>query len=566
MEVMVYQVKGSSWITLDRTIDQLFWGMQGVEIVGGGVRFPSLGQAYEWIGEPYSRNAISATALEMEDWKGRAQPIQHLEYRAQRLQRWLAGRSLLWPEVRSFVAYQQGAKVREDKLRSTVQWLHLTGRAELLPGVTQTRAPKNRQCLRCGGGQRRIQQVACARCNGPCLLCESCVMLGGSRSCLPLIRIPFTSEQKGVQRIRLISPPLTSAQRDTMEACQRWFSSTRSELLVWAVTGSGKTEMLLPVLQRVLASGGTVLWTAPRRDVIKELSQRLGQAFPGVKQVTLHGESQEVWEIGQLFIATVPQLIRFYQFFDLVVVDEADAWPLYGDTIWEAAVIRATAAGGKRVAVTATPATPWKKQVKAGELTAVTLPVRYHGYPLPVPKLIKKRSLWARLQQGKSIPSLLSFLDQVVEKKGQALLFVPRVKDAKTLLRWLKNALPSTLYQGCSVVSGREEARGERIAEFRHGKRWLLVTTTILERGVTVPRCHVAVLGADHPIFDQASLIQIAGRVGRSSSYRAGEVHFFTTLYTDVQKDALREIVALNQLAKRCGYLVKEYKEEGEIP
>ncbi len=44
-----------------------------------------------------------------------------------------------------------------------------------------------------------------------------------------------------------------------------------------------------------------------------------------------------------------------------------------------------------------------------------------------------------------------------------------------------------------------------------------LITTTILERGVTFPGIDVIVLKADDEIFSAAALVQIAGRVGRNS-------------------------------------------------
>lgn len=51
-----------------------------------------------------------------------------------------------------------------------------------------------------------------------------------------------------------------------------------------------------------------------------------------------------------------------------------------------------------------------------------------------------------------------------------------------------------------------------------------LVTTTILERGVTLPDIDVIILGADHHNFNSRSLIQIAGRVGRKTSRPTGMV------------------------------------------
>jgi competence protein ComFA len=72
------------------------------------------------------------------------------------------------------------------------------------------------------------------------------------------------------------------------------------------------------------------------------------------------------------------------------------------------------------------------------------------------------------------------------------LLFVPRVSDVPKVVKWLARALG---------VTGSLEERDHRIEQVRLGKQDVLVTTTLLERGVTFPCCHVLVLGLDHPIF-----------------------------------------------------------------
>ena len=82
-----------------------------------------------------------------------------------------------------------------------------------------------------------------------------------------------------------------------------------------------------------------------------------------------------------------------------------------------------------------------------------------------------------------------------------------------------------------------------------------LITTTVLERGITLPRCHVLVVGADHPVFDAPTLVQIAGRVGRSADYRSGEVWFVSAERTEGQLQAVREIRWMNRMARRRGWL-----------
>ena len=72
------------------------------------------------------------------------------------------------------------------------------------------------------------------------------------------------------------------------------------------------------------------------------------------------------------------------------------------------------------------------------------------------------------------------------------------------------------------------------------------MTTTILERGVTVPRCAVAVLAAADPEFSASALIQIAGRAGRAADSPDDPVAFFSDRYTLAMLAARRQIVMMN--------------------
>ena len=67
----------------------------------------------------------------------------------------------------------------------------------------------------------------------------------------------------------------------------------------------------------------------------------------------------------------------------------------------------------------------------------------------------------------------------------------------------------------------------------RDGDYDFLVTTSILERGVTFPEIDVYVLGADDPVFSSSALVQIAGRAGRSQSRPTGRVVFGLIVIVD---------------------------------
>jgi competence protein ComFA len=128
------------------------------------------------------------------------------------------------------------------------------------------------------------------------------------------------------------------------------------------------------------------------------------------------------------------------------------------------------------------------------------------------------------------------------------------VEDVKRVLFWLKHCEPGIYEETCGVFAG-DPHREQTVRQFREGKWRFLVTTTILERGVTLPSIHVVIIGADHPVFTAAALIQMAGRVGRSAAYQSGKVWFLAEEKTEPQNRAKREIKWLNDCAKKEGFL-----------
>jgi competence protein ComFA len=82
------------------------------------------------------------------------------------------------------------------------------------------------------------------------------------------------------------------------------------------------------------------------------------------------------------------------------------------------------------------------------------------------------------------------------------------------------------------------------------------VTTTILERGITVPKTDVFVLDADAALFDEASLVQMAGRAGRSKDDPFGKVYFAGYNKTKAQVTAINQIKRMNEIARNKGYFL----------
>src|SRR5699024_11849618 len=113
----------------------------------------------------------------------------------------------------------------------------------------------------------------------------------------------------------------------------------------------------------------------------------------------------------------------------------------------------------------------------------------------------------------------------------QLLIFVSIIKLAEKLteqLQYMHEAQDGALASmPISYVNADDEQRKEKVHQFRNKEITTLITTTILERGVTFPSVDVAILDAGHDVFDEAALVEMAGRGGRSADDRTGDGVFF---------------------------------------
>ncbi|WP_149095577.1 DEAD/DEAH box helicase [Paenibacillus terrae] len=529
----------------------------------------------------------------------------------------LSGRQLLVPEAEALLA--EVAPGLERVWRLAAQLAYLQGRLSFAVGLAphaRRPAASDLRCNRCGSGA--MYRTSCASCGREaCAYCETCLALGRSRECSLLLRgaakpaVPCTADTAPAAELDRWG--LSPAQRAAAEAALRFLaappggvrgrsrpeslwlragellrrgmairrgtspaaasqgsvlardsnsghpSPTTGEgvaerFLLWAVTGAGKTEMMFPLLQHVLEHGGTALVATPRRDVVLELAPRLAIAFPHVSMVTLYGGSDERWQRGQLTLATTHQLLRYRQAFDLVVIDEIDAFPYHNDPMLAFAAQAVCKQGGKFIYLSATPSLLLQKEAARGLLPHAKVPVRFHRHPLPVPFRLETAPVKHWLQKGRLPACLIQRLLASIHRGAQVFLFVTRISHIQSLVELLIRRLPDIPIAG---TSSQDEERSAKVRSFRATEIRVLVTTTILERGVTVPRSDVYVLDADSSLFDEASLVQMAGRAGRSKDDPCGSVVFTSPEWTRGQKRAIRQIKRMNTLARKKGYLQK---------
>ena len=97
---------------------------------------------------------------------------------------------------------------------------------------------------------------------------------------------------------------------------------TLHPLLLYAVTGAGKTEMMYEGIRVARQLGFNVAIVSPRVDVVVEISLRIKEAFISEDIDVLHQSSQQQYN-GHFIVATVHQLFRFKSHFDVIFIDRS---------------------------------------------------------------------------------------------------------------------------------------------------------------------------------------------------------------------------------------------------
>lgn len=518
----------------------------------------------------------------------RAEEVPAGAEEAQRVTALLAGRILLETEL---AAAARAVGISAERLRAVADSLAEQG--SLLRTAAVEVGPGGPICRRCGSREGIVPDL-CGSCGAAsCPRCTRCASMGVARGCLALYAMEgrvvdgepgaFT---RGSWSLRPgFAQALTPAQKRAFEALRAAVQAhlqqphleggteagragrgggsgpggrdSLSGALLWAVTGAGKTEVAFGAAEMALQSGGSVLFCVPRRAVATEVAARCRQAFAAGHvhllvggQAEGFGERLPTWPVtGSLVVATTHQALRFYRAFALVIVDEVDAFPFRGSAMLEQAVERAVRADGFVVVMSATPGKIWMDRARRWGWGVLTIPVRHHGYPVPVPQVWCHPGMarWQeRAHDPARVPGALRRWLAQRPPGGRVLMFCPTVLLAEQVARAL----------GVPSCHSRDPRRQEKLAEFAEGRIPVLVCTTLLERGVTFEGLDVAVLFADaEAVFDEAALIQMAGRVGRSARRPWGRVLFAAARMTPSMRRAVEAIDAMNREAARLGLL-----------
>ena len=235
---------------------------------------------------------------------------------------------------------------------------------------------------------------------------------------------------------------LNEAQSRAYDEIQTSFSQ-KDVTLLFGVTGSGKTEIYIRMIEETLAQGKQVLYLVPEIALTTQLTERLQRVFGkrlGIYHSKFSGnERTEVWmnllkEDGIDIILGVRSSI-FLPFKDLglIIVDEEhettykqyDPAPRYHAR--NAAIVLAMQHKAKVLLGTATPAFETYMNALTGKYGFVELLTRHEGIELPeiLPVDIKELRRKKRMKSSFS-PMLIEAVNGALERKEQVILFQNR--------------------------------------------------------------------------------------------------------------------------------------------
>jgi primosomal protein N' (replication factor Y) len=239
--------------------------------------------------------------------------------------------------------------------------------------------------------------------------------------------------------IQPLTPPQQEAYNSILMSMMK-----KNVTLLHGVTGSGKTEIYIHLIQRALERKEQVLYLLPEIALTVQMMQRLQRIF-GHRLGIYHSkysdaERVEIWQKQlsanpyDVILGARSAVFLPFRRLGLVIVDEEhetsykqqDPAPRYHAR--NAAIMMATQMGNAKVLLgTATPSLESYHNAKTGKYGLVELKERYKGIELPEIQVVDIADLTRRkMMAGPFSPLLLARVREALENGEQAILFQNR--------------------------------------------------------------------------------------------------------------------------------------------
>ena len=254
------------------------------------------------------------------------------------------------------------------------------------------------------------------------------------------LRSPYGEIQTDSQTINL-TPKQILAVKSIKE-------TDKTVTLLHGVTGSGKTEVYLKLINDVIESGRTAIMTVPEISLTPQMLRQLRSRF-GDKAAILHsglssGERFDEWwrlRNGQAKIAIGARSAIFapVENLGLIIIDEEHDGSYFSETsprysTVAVAKFRAEYNKAKLVLGSATPEIETYMLAQNGEYNLATLPDRINKKPLPNVEIVDMRK---EVRRGNNSPfsrELLDGIEECLNNGNQAIIFLNQRGYSKTVV------------------------------------------------------------------------------------------------------------------------------------
>lgn len=236
-------------------------------------------------------------------------------------------------------------------------------------------------------------------------------------------------------------PDLSPLQEEKLGEIHRQFEQ-KAAVLLHGVTGSGKTEIYIKLLQQVIEEGGQALYLLPEIALTTQILRRLKRVF-GDKIGIYHSkysdnERVEVWKgvlegRFQIVVGVRSSVFLPFDNLSLIVIDEEhepsykqyDPAPRYHAR--DTAIMLGHLHHARVLLGSATPAVETYHNALHQKYGLVTLDSRFGDVKLPATALVDlKDERKKKRMHGDFSPALLEAIEQTLTEKKQVILFQNR--------------------------------------------------------------------------------------------------------------------------------------------
>lgn len=245
--------------------------------------------------------------------------------------------------------------------------------------------------------------------------------------------------REGLERQPL--PTLSQAQQTALDGIiGSWLDGQKEITLLRGVTSSGKTEIYIHLISRMLRQGKQVLMLVPEIALTTQLTGRLQRVF-GSQVIVYHSkftdnERVDIWRRlrrssePMVVIGARSSIFLPFQNLGLVIVDEEhepsykqfDPAPRYNAR--DCAIVLASMHGAKTLLGSATPAVETYFKAQSGRYGLVELTERFGGVELPEIEVIDMKKEWKKKWTDSPFaPEVKEQLKATVANGHQAIVF-----------------------------------------------------------------------------------------------------------------------------------------------